>query len=80
MARSTSATSAASAQSLSSCPTRIDGHSVLFAHQVTEAMCQKRQRGQYHKCFTCVHNNRVRRVAPAVKELKKSELDGRAAG
>jgi hypothetical protein len=20
-------------------------------------MCQDRQRGLYHKCFTCVHNN-----------------------
>jgi hypothetical protein len=69
-----------SAQSLNSCPTRIDGHSVLFAHQVTESMCQKRQRDGYHKCFTCVHNNRVRGLAPAVKELKKGELDGRAAG
>ena len=80
MARSRLATSAMSAQPLSACPTRIDGHSVLFAHQVTEAMCQKRQRGQYHKCFTCVHNNRVRGAASEVKELKKSELDGRAAG
>jgi hypothetical protein len=39
------------------CPTRIDGQAVLFAHSVTKAMCQERQRGLYHKCFTCVHNN-----------------------
>ena len=67
------------AQGLNQCPTRIDGHSVLFAHMVTEPMCQKRQRDQYHKCFTCVHNNRVRGTAPAIKELKKAELDARVA-
>ena len=69
-----------SAQVLNSCPTRIDRHSVLFAHQVTESMCQERQRDMYHKCFTCVHNNRVRGTAPRSKELKRAELDARAAG
>ncbi|MBI5434834.1 MAG: hypothetical protein IT453_08195 [Planctomycetes bacterium] len=39
------------------CPTRVDGSPVLFAHSVTKAMCQERQRGLYHKCFMCVHNN-----------------------
>lgn len=39
------------------CPTRIDRAAVLFAHKVTQAQCQERQRGQYHKCFTCAHNN-----------------------
>ena len=39
------------------CPTRIDGAPVLFAHKVTLAQCQDRQRGQYHKCFTCAFNN-----------------------
>ena len=42
---------------LQMCPTRIDGHRVLFAHKLTGAQCQDRQRGQYHKCWTCVHNN-----------------------
>lgn len=42
---------------LQHCPTRIDGAPVLFAHKVSQAQCQDRQRGQYHKCFTCVHNN-----------------------
>jgi len=42
---------------LQMCPTRIDGHTVLFAHKVTQGQCQDRQRGQYHKCWTCVHNN-----------------------
>ena len=44
---------------LQMCPTRIDGHTVLFAHKVTQGQCQDRQRGQYHKCWTCVHNNAV---------------------
>ena len=39
------------------CPTRIDGAPVLFAHKVTQGQCQDRQRGQYHKCFTCAYNN-----------------------
>ncbi|HPF12887.1 MAG TPA: hypothetical protein P5218_00185 [Planctomycetota bacterium] len=39
------------------CPTRIDGESALFAHQVTRGQCQSRQRDSFHKCFTCVHNN-----------------------
>lgn len=43
--------------SLQLCPTRIDGAPVLFAHKVNQGQCQDRQRGQYHKCFTCVYNN-----------------------
>ena len=39
------------------CPTRIDGASALFAHRVTAQQCQDRQRGRYHKCFTCLFNN-----------------------
>ena len=39
------------------CPTRIDGANSLFAHRVTVSQCQDRQRGRYHKCFTCVYNN-----------------------
>jgi hypothetical protein len=42
---------------LQSCPTRIDGAPVLFAHKVSAGQCQDRQRGQYHKCFTCAYNN-----------------------
>ena len=30
---------------------------MLFAHKVSAGQCQDRQRGHYHKCFTCVHNN-----------------------
>jgi hypothetical protein len=43
--------------SLQQCPTRTDGAAVLFAHKVTQAQCQDRQRGSYHKCFTCAFNN-----------------------
>ena len=39
------------------CPTRTDGRAVLFAHKVNQAQCQSRQRGQYHKCFTCAYAN-----------------------
>jgi hypothetical protein len=39
------------------CPTRIDRAPVLFAHRVIANLCQDRQRGHYHKCFTCSWNN-----------------------
>lgn len=39
------------------CPTRIDRTPVLFAHKVSNGQCQDRQRGHYHKCFTCAWNN-----------------------
>ena len=42
---------------LRQCPTRIDGSGVLFAHRVSKGQCQDRQRGRYHKCFTCAYNN-----------------------
>lgn len=44
-------------QSFQICPTRIDGSPVLFAHKVDKSRCQERQRGRYHKCFTCAWNN-----------------------
>ena len=39
------------------CPTRADGRAALFAHKVSLGRCQNRQRGQYHKCFTCAYAN-----------------------
>ena len=39
------------------CPTRIDAAAALFTHRVTAKQCQDRQRGRYHKCFTCAFNN-----------------------
>ncbi len=45
------------ARDLQMCPTRVDGATVLFAHKVHAGQCQDRQRGQYHKCFTCAWNN-----------------------
>ena len=40
-----------------SCPTRESGTQPLFQHTVTVAQCQSKQRGLYHKCFTCAHGN-----------------------
>lgn len=40
-----------------SCPTRADGTEVLIAHRITEQTCQARQRGMYHKCFSCAFQN-----------------------
>lgn len=39
------------------CPTRIDGGAALFTHRVSQEQCQDRQRGRYHKCYTCAYNN-----------------------
>lgn len=39
------------------CPTRIDRRASLVAHKVTVSQCQDRQRGQYHKCYTCAYNH-----------------------
>lgn len=39
------------------CPTRATGPVPLFQHQVTVSQCQSKQRGLYHKCFTCAHAN-----------------------
>ncbi|MFT7676793.1 MAG: hypothetical protein ACI8QC_000769 [Planctomycetota bacterium] len=47
------------------CPTRSDGTEILFAHKVTQAKCQDRQRGQYHKCYTCEHNNALAMQSPS---------------
>ena len=44
-------------QLLRVCPTRIDHAPVLFAHKVVAGVCQDRQRGHYHKCFTCAWNH-----------------------
>lgn len=37
------------------CPTRMDGGTPLFQHQVTVPQCMSKQRKLYHKCFTCAH-------------------------
>ena len=39
------------------CPTRAEGSTPLFQHTLTVSQCQSKQRGLYHKCFTCVHAN-----------------------
>lgn len=39
------------------CPTRSDGTAVLFAHRVAQSTCQDKQRGRFHKCYTCAYNN-----------------------
>ncbi len=39
------------------CPTRLDGASPLFQHRLTTNQCQSKQRGMYHKCFSCAHSN-----------------------
>lgn len=42
------------------CPTRMDGAMPLFQHRVTVSQCQSKQRGMYHKCFSCAHANAQR--------------------
>ncbi len=35
------------------CPTRVDGVTPLIQQRLTESQCRSKQRGLYHKCFTC---------------------------
>jgi len=60
-------------EGMRTCPTRADGESVLFAHRITPATCQERQRAHYHKCPTCVHAN-ARSVPGASEEAVKAAL------
>ena len=39
------------------CPTRVGGAQPLFQTKISVSQCQSKQRGLYHKCFTCVHAN-----------------------
>ncbi len=55
------------------CPTRIDGEASLFAHQVTRAQCQSRQRDCFHKCFTCAHNNAYAAAQKAANPEAKAQ-------
>ena len=51
------------------CPTRPDGGEVLIAHTIDRETCQERQRGHYHKCFTCVHQNGAEPAPAPVAEV-----------
>ncbi|MFM7282409.1 MAG: hypothetical protein ACKO32_11580 [Planctomycetia bacterium] len=61
---------------LQMCPTPVDGHHALFAHKITSGQCQDRQRGSYHKCWTCQYNNawvaKHGRPAPRAAAAKES--------
>ncbi len=46
------------------CPTRTDDRPVLFAHRLSVTQCQSRQRGSYHKCYTCAFSNARRAQDP----------------
>ena len=50
---------------LRECPTRADGSPTLLAHRVSKGKCQSRQRGMFHKCFSCAWlNSRVAANGP----------------
>jgi len=54
---SETATSTVAPPETRACPTRMDGGTPLFQHQVTVPQCMSKQRKLYHKCFTCAHLN-----------------------
>ena len=56
-----------------SCPTRPDDVEALIAQTITGSMCQSRQRGLYHKCWSCAHRNGAehRRPAPVLAMSSK---------
>jgi hypothetical protein len=43
-------------EGLLTCPTPISARRPLIAHRITPAVCEMRQAGQYHKCFSCVNS------------------------
>ena len=51
------ATAKTKAEPALECPTRVDGVNPLIQHRLTQSQCQSKQRGLYHKCFTCSHAN-----------------------
>jgi len=57
------------------CPTRADGAEVLIAHRIPVATCQSRQRGLYHKCFTCAYQGAGAGVAPLHQLPPLADLD-----
>ena len=60
--------------SMRECPTRRDGAEVLIAQKLTTEMCQSRQRGYYHKCWSCAHRNgAVERPAPVLEMVAKRQ-------
>lgn len=63
------------------CPTRTDGRVALFTHRVTASECQSRQRGMFHRCFSCAYNNAwvARHGLPAGEEVQDQPLAGREA-
>ena len=63
------------------CPTRRDGRAALFTHRVTEPECQSRQRGMFHRCFTCAYNNAwvARNGPPRRAEVESSPAEPAAA-
>jgi hypothetical protein len=67
-----------------SCPTRADGEPVLFTHAVTPSLCQDRQRGHYHKCWSCAHmngaasHNGARHALPLTSLLRNPKQPSRA--
>lgn len=55
------------------CPTRIDAAPALFAHRLSVAQCSERQRGRYHKCYTCAYAH----AQVAAHGLPEARLDKR---
>ncbi len=57
------------------CPTRADAAPVLFAHVIGRSTCQDRQRGHYHKCYSCLHNNVQPAPVPPAPRLPGREVE-----
>ena len=59
------------------CPPRADGAEVLIAHTISLQTCQDRQRGMYHKCYSCSFNNTA---SPQGKPQGAGQPPARATG
>jgi hypothetical protein len=66
--------SLASQSETHTCPTRRDGAEGLIAQTVTSALCQTRQRGGYHKCWSCANRN-SQALRPDAPKLRLAGTD-----
>ena len=59
------------------CPTRVVPGPPLISHQIKVAVCLKRQREYFHKCWTCAFSNRrVDLLAKPANGVDRAAVNG----
>ena len=66
--------------SLLICPTYESDGDSLFSHKISQAMCDKRQSGHYHKCSNCtlsrVNGYVLTPLPPIIRKMKRTDEVG----